>query len=45
MPWNGVTFGPMPITGNDTFDYFFGLVFFFGIVAFGLRCLFSLFDR
>lgn len=37
-----MTFNPIAITGNQAFDYFFSLVFVFGLIAIGPALLFRL---
>jgi len=38
-----MTFSPFVITGNPAFDYFFSIVFFFGMISIGPALLFKLF--
>lgn len=37
-----MTFSPIPITGNEAFDYFFSLVFVSGLIGIGPMMLFKL---
>lgn len=38
-----MTISPIPVTGNQAFDYFFSIVFVLGMISIGPSLLFKLF--
>jgi len=39
------TINPLPVTGNEMFDYFFTVVSFFGLLAFAISMLIKVVSR